>query len=47
MTLKKEEFYSANDLLCGNNIHIYGKDCIIYDCDEFTRAWYREMKNIE
>lgn len=33
MTLKKEEFYTPDDLACGNTIHIYGKNCVIYDCD--------------
>lgn len=33
MTLKKEEFYGPNDLLCGNNVNIYGKNCFIYDAD--------------
>lgn len=47
MTLKKEEFYTPDDLSCGNAIHIYGKDCVIYDCDEFTKAWYRENKGFE
>lgn len=42
MTLKKEEFYSPNDLLIGKYVRVFSKDCLIYDCDEFTRAWYRE-----
>lgn len=44
MTLKKEEFYSTDDLICGRAINIYGKECAIYDCDEFTKAWYLENK---
>lgn len=40
MTLKKEEHYSPNDLLVGNSINVRGRNCIIYDCDSFTRDWY-------
>lgn len=46
MTLKKEQFYGVDDLICGQSVEIYGKNCIIYDCDEFTRAWYYENKGI-
>jgi len=41
MTLKKEEFYKPEDMICGKSIHIFNKECLIYDCDEFTRHWYR------
>lgn len=47
MTLKKEEFFTVDDLYCGNSIPIYGKLCVIYDCDQFTRAWYRANRGIE
>jgi len=44
MTLKKEDFYGPDDLICGKYITIYGKDCLIYDLDEFTKDWYRYNK---
>lgn len=47
MTLKKEEFYTPEDLACGNLIHIYGKDCVIHDCDDFTRSWYRANRGFD
>ena len=25
-------------------VEIYGRTCLIYDCDDFTKAWY--MKNM-
>ena len=40
MTLKKEEYYSPEDLKCGDHVVIYGRNCLIYDCDDFTKDWY-------
>lgn len=42
MTLEKEEFYGPNDLYCGNSIQIYGRGCLIYNCDDFTKEYYRK-----
>lgn len=42
MSLRKEEFYGPTDLLIGQRITIYGRDCLIYDVDAFTRQWYME-----
>ena len=40
MSLKEETYYGPSDLKCGNSVVIYGRSCLIYDCDEFTKAWY-------
>lgn len=40
MTLKKEEFYSPMDLICGQRIVIYNRDCLICNCDDATKKWY-------
>jgi hypothetical protein len=40
MSLKSEEYYGPADLLCGSQVEIYGRNCLIYDCDDFTKAWY-------
>ena len=40
MTLKKEEYYKPEDFICGKRVIVYGRDCLIYDCDDFTKDWY-------
>ena len=47
MSLKKEEFYEASDLICGKVITIFGRPCYIYDCDAFTSEWFRQRLGIE
>ena len=47
LSLRQEQFYSYNDLSIGNTVKVYGKDLQIYDCDEFTKAWYRETLGFE
>jgi len=28
------------DLHCGGQVRIFGRDCLIYNCDDYTKAWY-------
>jgi hypothetical protein len=42
MSLKKEEYYAPEDLLIGKKINIFGRETMIYDCDEFTKDWYKQ-----
>ena len=47
MTLKKEEFFTPADFICGRYVNLYSRECFIYDCDPFTREWYRNNMGIE
>jgi hypothetical protein len=47
MSLRKEDYYQPADLKCGAEIDIFGRKCFIYDCDEHTRAWYRQNLGME
>ena len=47
MSLKDEQYYGPSDLACGNKIVIYGRECLIYDCDQFTKDWYKENLCVE
>lgn len=47
MSLKKEEYYGPEDLLTGKRVNIFGRDCLIYDADEFTKAYYINVFGIE
>jgi len=42
MNLKKEEHYKAEDILIGNYVNIYNRPCFVYNCDDFTKKWFRE-----
>jgi hypothetical protein len=47
MSLRKEEYYSPADFFIGEHINVFGRDCIIYDADDFTKAYYRYKLGIE
>lgn len=40
MTLQKQDFYTPKDLICGQHVQVFNRDCIIFDCDPFTKNWY-------
>lgn len=40
MSLRTEDYYKPEDIRCGDNITIYGRECLIYGCDDHTSAWY-------
>ena len=41
MSLRTEDYYTPEDIKCGEHITIYGRECLIYDCDAHTKAWYQ------
>lgn len=46
MSLKKEEYYGPEDIQCGKHVEIFGRQCLIYDCDSFTKEWYQQTFGI-
>lgn len=46
MSLKEEEFYGPSDMICGRKVDIYGRECLIFDCDQFTKDWYSRNMGI-
>lgn len=47
MSLKKEEYYGPEDLLTGKRISIFGRECLIYDADDFTKGYYKAVFDID
>lgn len=47
MSLRTEEYYKPEDLKIGNHVMVFGRDCVIFDCDAHTRQWYRENLGYE
>ena len=43
MSLRTEEYYTPADIKCGETIKIYGRDCLIFGCDDFTKKWYQQQ----
>lgn len=33
--------------MIGQRITIYGRECLIYDCDTFTKQWYIDNLGVE
>lgn len=46
MSLRQEDYYMPEDIACGSNIIIFGRDCFVYDCDAHTSAWYEQNLGI-
>jgi hypothetical protein len=47
LQIKKDECYAAEDLILGKKINIYGREVLLYNCDDFTKAWYKSNLNID
>ncbi|XP_023949094.2 EF-hand domain-containing protein 1-like [Bicyclus anynana] len=41
------EYYAPMDLIVGQTVFLLGRRFLIFDCDKFTRNYYKAMLNIE
>ena len=46
MTLKKEDYFKPEDLICGRYVTLYSRECLIYDCDDMTKQWFADNLSI-
>merc|ERR1712194_95953 len=42
-----KDYYMPQDLKCGGEVSVYGRKLFLYECDPFTRVFYREWLDYE
>jgi len=48
LNLRAIEYYMPSDLMCGSSVVVWGRQCLIYDADDFTKNWYeRNLKETQ
>lgn len=47
MNMRDVEYYEPKDVKCGSTVIIWGRPCLVYDADDFTKMWYRECLGME
>lgn len=40
---REEEIYKPEDLILGNYVNVFNRPCFIFDCDEFTKEWFKKV----
>jgi len=46
LNLKEIPNYMPEDLVCGESVIVWGRQCLIYDADDFTKKWYQSNLNM-
>ena len=41
------QILSSQDLMVGDTIDVLGREIVLYDCDDFTRSFYRSYMGLE
>lgn len=41
------DLYMPEDLIVGQTVEVYGRELYLYDCDDFTRDFYRQYMGLE
>eukprot|EP00924_Labyrinthula_sp_SR-Ha-C_P005396 maker-scaffold_1-snap-gene-30.60-mRNA-1 protein AED:0.20 eAED:0.20 QI:0/0/0/1/1/1/2/0/807 len=44
---EKEQFYGIEDLKCGNTVTCFGRHLFLYDCDGFTKQYYKSEYSVD
>jgi len=47
LNLREVNYYAPEDLKCGEMVTIWGRQCLLFDADEFTKSWYQKNCGIE
>lgn len=42
----REKYYCAEDLICGQYVHVYGRDLMLCSCDKWTEMYYEKKLGI-
>lgn len=45
--MREVQYYEPCDIQCGSPLTIWGRPCLVYDADDFTKQWYRECLGME